>query len=83
MDTECLSQTDPHPDHIHQVVDDDDIPPPLTKTEQDLLNRCLYSSANLHVATEAVQLVCVEVPTACNGDITEEEITVKKETVLS
>lgn len=52
--------------------EDDDIPPPLTKTEQELLNNCLYPSGNLNGPGEAVQLVCVEMPS-------EEVIVVKKE----
>lgn len=52
--------------------EDDDIAPPLTKTEQELLNNCLYPSANLNGPGEAVQLVCVEMPS-------EEVIVVKKE----
>ena len=58
--------------------EDDEIPPPLTKTEQELLNNCLYPSAN----HEAVQIVCVEMPTACNGagELNEDVgIVVKKE----
>ena len=56
--------------------EDDDIPPPLTKTEQELLNNCLYPSANLN-ANETVQLVCVELP--ASGELNEEVIVVKKE----
>lgn len=52
--------------------EDEDIPPPLTKTEQELLNNCLYPSANINGPGETVQLVCVEMPT-------EEVIVVKKE----
>lgn len=70
-------------DEVHETIlggngesEDDDIPPPLTKTEQELLNNCLYSSANLH-ANETVQLVCVEMPTG--GEINDEVIVVKKE----
>lgn len=59
--------------------EDDEIPPPLTKTEQELLNNCLYPSANLSTSNDTVQLVCVEMPNACNGEINEEVIVVKKE----
>lgn len=69
---------------VHETIlggngesEDDDIPPPLTKTEQDLLNNCLYPSTNLNASHETVQLVCVEMPTA--GEINEEVIVVKKE----
>lgn len=68
---------------VHETIlggngesEDDDIPPPLTKTEQELLNNCLYPSANLN-ANETVQLVCVEMPTS--GELNEEVIVVKKE----
>ena len=59
--------------------EEDEIPPPLTKTEQELLNNCLYPSANLNSSSETVQLVCVEMPSACNGELSEEVIVVKKE----
>lgn len=69
---------------IHETIlggngesEDDDIPPPLTKTEQELLNNCLYPSASLGAANETVQLVCVEMPTS--GELNEEVIVVKKE----
>lgn len=69
---------------IHETIlggngesEDDDIPPPLTKTEQELLNNCLYSSGSLNAANETVQLVCVEMPTS--GELNEEVIVVKKE----
>ena len=70
---------------VHEAIlaenvesEDDDIPPPLTKTEQELLNNCLYPSASLKYASnETVQLVCVEMPTA--GELNEEVIIVKKE----
>ena len=62
---------------------DDEISPPLTKTEQELLNNCLYPSANFtcNSANETqVQLVCVEMPTAVvNGELNENVIVVKKE----
>ena len=60
-------------------ADDVEIPPPLTKTEQELLNNCLYPSANLGAPSEAVQLVCVDMPNVCNGELNEEVISVKKE----
>lgn len=60
-------------------AEDVEIPPPLTKTEQELLNNCLYPSANLGAPSEAVQLVCVDMPNVCNGELNEEVISVKKE----
>lgn len=61
--------------------DDDSIAPPLTKTEQELLNNCLYPSASLHPANETqVHLVCVELPTSVmNGELNDNVIVVKKE----
>lgn len=61
------------------ATEDVEIPPPLTKTEQELLNNCLYPSASLNTANETVQLVCVEMPNVCNGELNEEVIVVKKE----
>ena len=68
---------------VHETIldgngecEDDDMPPPLTKTEQELLNNCLYPSANLN-AGETVQLVCVEMPTG--EELSQEVIVVKKE----
>ncbi|KAJ7327806.1 Homeobox protein six4 [Desmophyllum pertusum] len=62
---------------VNGESEDDEIPPPLTKTEQELLNNCLYPSATLNTSSETVQLVCVEMPT---GDgLNEEVIVVKKE----
>ena len=60
-------------------AEDVEISPPLTKTEQELLNNCLYPSANLGAPSEAVQLVCVDMPNVCNGELNEEVISVKKE----
>ena len=61
--------------------DDDAIAPPLTKTEQELLNNCLYPSASLNPTNETqVHLVCVELPTTVmNGELSENVIVVKKE----
>ena len=68
---------------VHETIlggngesEEDDMPPPLTKTEQELLNNCLYPSANLN-ASETVQLVCVEMPTG--EELNQEIIVVKKE----
>lgn len=61
--------------------DDDAIAPPLTKTEQELLNNCLYPSASLNPTSEnQVHLVCVELPTTVmSGELSENVIVVKKE----
>lgn len=59
--------------------EDDEIPPPLTKTEQELLNNCLYPPGSINSSNETVQLVCVELPSACNGELDEDVIVVKKE----
>ena len=69
---------------VHETIlggngesEEDDMPPPLTKTEQELLNNCLYPSANGLNASETVQLVCVEMPTG--EELNQEIIVVKKE----
>ena len=66
-------------ENVVGATEDMEIPPPLTKTEQELLNNCLYPTANLGTHGEAVQLVCVDIPNVCNGELSEEVMVVKKE----